>query len=722
MICCFPVWGIAATFEEWQPVHFDSVEMADEAISGPLADPEKDGRVNLMEYAMGSDPKATDGGPTGYQPDLGASTHGLTFTEATGTENLEWLFQSSPNLTHWITHNSVIESSRVPGSGLDTVTVDLPVPSGPPGRQFARIKIDLDSLIALRAPTGVSAVYLSTTSARVDWSDNCNIETGQRIERRLPDVSGWELVGTVADDVITYTDNTIPFQAGWEYRVVALGENATTAASAGSIIGTFLDSDGDGIPDAAELGSNYAGAAGTFPTDPNNPSSGGSGVPDGWFAANGFDPMTHDPSIEDSDQDGLTDYIEFLVGTDPNNPDSDGDSLLDGEEAVPLCAAMQAPAAPETSYAMIDLSSPATLGYEAAGLNDGGQVLLIGPIIQEEDDSSTVSAKVWSNGTVSNELFGALEAFAQAGFAGPLEDGSVYYLPPQYQGEDGLSLVDLYSPYQVWSPSGSSQTGIADSIYDLRVSSSGETPITIPSLLLPRGLPGAAGQTMRSLVQAKHQLFHQADFWFDAIVLSQVWPYALNDAHARMIAAAQGIYCGGWDGADPDRQGVNNGVDVSLFGWKDAAGEHIAVLGWQTGELLESFGTFAAGGRAASNYPGYPLVNAGGACVFNDRPLTAYGTFDWLYPLAESGHAYFLVNGQKRAIPDNGLTAYDINTARPEAEGPYVLGSIRWAEPRWSVTTTASRLCIPWARQLILVLPPLCRSWAASSATRWSSP
>ncbi len=37
-------------------------------------------------------------------------------------------------------------------------------------------------------------------------------------------------------------------------------------------------------------------------------------------------------SNNDSNQDGLSDYLEKYYGTDPNNPDTDGDGYLDGEE------------------------------------------------------------------------------------------------------------------------------------------------------------------------------------------------------------------------------------------------------------------------------------------------------------------------------------------------------------------------------------------------------
>lgn len=43
-------------------------------------------------------------------------------------------------------------------------------------------------------------------------------------------------------------------------------------------------------------------------------------------------PATPQPSLIDSDNDGLTDAEEKVLGTNPNNPDTDGDGLFDGEE------------------------------------------------------------------------------------------------------------------------------------------------------------------------------------------------------------------------------------------------------------------------------------------------------------------------------------------------------------------------------------------------------
>ena len=52
----------AVTFEEWRATHFTPTELANPAISGPVANPDHDGRSNYLEFAFDADPKAFQAG------------------------------------------------------------------------------------------------------------------------------------------------------------------------------------------------------------------------------------------------------------------------------------------------------------------------------------------------------------------------------------------------------------------------------------------------------------------------------------------------------------------------------------------------------------------------------------------------------------------------------------------------------------------------------------
>lgn len=93
------------------------------------------------------------------------------------------------------------------------------------------------------------------------------------------------------------------------------------------------DTDGDGIPDIFELGANYAGAPGTYPSSPTQFSSTGGRIPDAWIFRNGYS-LAEGADTADPDDDGLDNYGEYLQGTDPNDPDSDKDGIPDGGNLV----------------------------------------------------------------------------------------------------------------------------------------------------------------------------------------------------------------------------------------------------------------------------------------------------------------------------------------------------------------------------------------------------
>ncbi|MFW9816964.1 MAG: NosD domain-containing protein, partial [Candidatus Thorarchaeota archaeon] len=87
------------------------------------------------------------------------------------------------------------------------------------------------------------------------------------------------------------------------------------------LVPSNLDTDGDGLTDAAEL---------LIGTDPGNPDSDSDDINDGqeWRL------YLSNPLLWDTDGDSLSDGIEVSIGTSPNNVDSDGDTLPDNIELL----------------------------------------------------------------------------------------------------------------------------------------------------------------------------------------------------------------------------------------------------------------------------------------------------------------------------------------------------------------------------------------------------
>jgi hypothetical protein len=82
-----------------------------------------------------------------------------------------------------------------------------------------------------------------------------------------------------------------------------------------------LDADKDGIEDTSEA------AYGADPTKADT---------DGDILTDGFEvyELGSSPGVQDSDDDGLSDYNEWVKGTAPRNPDTDNDGVKDGAEVI----------------------------------------------------------------------------------------------------------------------------------------------------------------------------------------------------------------------------------------------------------------------------------------------------------------------------------------------------------------------------------------------------
>jgi hypothetical protein len=92
------------TFAAWQSQYFTPPELSDPTISGPTADPDHDDIPNLMEYALGLDPKtpSVDGLPVlGRQIFGGKDYLNLRFTKTRTISDVQYTVQVSTDLTTW---------------------------------------------------------------------------------------------------------------------------------------------------------------------------------------------------------------------------------------------------------------------------------------------------------------------------------------------------------------------------------------------------------------------------------------------------------------------------------------------------------------------------------------------------------------------------------------------------------------------------------------------
>ncbi len=82
-------------FEQWRTQHFTFEQLADPTLSGPDADPDQDGRSNLLEYALGTDPWVAD------MP--AAESFGGAFSPLSGHLTLTYPRQkAADDLIYWV--------------------------------------------------------------------------------------------------------------------------------------------------------------------------------------------------------------------------------------------------------------------------------------------------------------------------------------------------------------------------------------------------------------------------------------------------------------------------------------------------------------------------------------------------------------------------------------------------------------------------------------------
>ncbi len=127
--------------DAWRFANFTAPELADSALSGDLADFEKDGIVNLNEYAFGLAPKTSDttGLPVVSVPSPGMRA--IAYTRVKSATDITYTVEVSNNLSDWFSgagYTSVL--STADHGATETVTVgSLLAPAA--GKQFLRVRI-----------------------------------------------------------------------------------------------------------------------------------------------------------------------------------------------------------------------------------------------------------------------------------------------------------------------------------------------------------------------------------------------------------------------------------------------------------------------------------------------------------------------------------------------------------------------------------------------------
>ncbi len=156
-----------------------------------------------------------------------------------------------------------------------------------------------------------------------------------------------------------------------------LGDRAERAAS---LVPVLADLDADGLSDGYESTSHLVALAiegevqqRLITTSPSDPDSDDDGVVDGeeLFPSDGANPS--DPTVADTDADGLPDGLErYTYGTDPARRDTDGDTLDDGYEVLPKQLDLVVDGRADVRSVV---TSPLLADTDADGLSDADEMI-----------------------------------------------------------------------------------------------------------------------------------------------------------------------------------------------------------------------------------------------------------------------------------------------------------------------------------------------------------
>ncbi len=129
-------FAATADFDSWKLGHFTPPELADANVSGPNADPDGDGYVNLVEYALGLEPRTSN---TAGLPEVTAdATHWIyTYTRPEDRTDVTCSVEVSTDLGGWgaPTVDAVLVSAS---GGVETWQAKEPLTSA---NAFFRLKV-----------------------------------------------------------------------------------------------------------------------------------------------------------------------------------------------------------------------------------------------------------------------------------------------------------------------------------------------------------------------------------------------------------------------------------------------------------------------------------------------------------------------------------------------------------------------------------------------------
>jgi hypothetical protein len=126
--------------DAWRKANFTASELADPTISGDSVDADHDGLPNLVEYALGLNPKNADAGP--FWARIENSYFALTCTRLKTATDVLLVVERSSDLATWQSDAAYLEQiANVDEGDIQRITIRLTSPVSAQSKAFVRVRV-----------------------------------------------------------------------------------------------------------------------------------------------------------------------------------------------------------------------------------------------------------------------------------------------------------------------------------------------------------------------------------------------------------------------------------------------------------------------------------------------------------------------------------------------------------------------------------------------------
>jgi hypothetical protein len=219
-------------YDVWKQQRFTSNQLANDSISGDLADPDKDGLCNLLEYAFNTDPWVFN---AGAQLSLTGNGVSLLHRKNRSASDLTFLVEKSDDLagSGW-QELQPVSQTILSDDGL-TQSLKLDLPQGGGSKGFFRLRVTRASAVAVSPPAEVLIPIANSSfeNGLTGWSSKGQVDVADWSSRppgggdrtlflsHTPAVDNdawgevWQTTGTILAANTSYTLTFSASAANW---------------------------------------------------------------------------------------------------------------------------------------------------------------------------------------------------------------------------------------------------------------------------------------------------------------------------------------------------------------------------------------------------------------------------------------------------------------------------------------------------------------------------